>query len=232
MKRRARFTAGFAAVFAVLALACDAIPYEIDLSGGEADQAPAASGAASAAPPATASAAAAAAPTAPTTAAEKPPEPVREPPPGPVVDITSDAIASIRTSSEQFKFGAKNLFDHNPKTAWVEDSPSDGEGHWVEVTLTPGTYVAYVEVSAGWGSETRFKEDLWEINTSVREMRVSWDSGEGSATFVRSTDRGKKKKVEVAARTEKLRFTAEAVSVGKFEELAIDDHNIFGVLSR
>ena len=77
-----------------------------------------------------------------------------------------------------------------------------------------------------------FKEDLWEINTSVRVMKVSWDGGEDTVSFQRSTDRGKKKKLEIGARTSKLRFTAEAVAVGKFEELAIDDHNLFGVLGR
>lgn len=155
-----------------------------------------------------------------------------EPPPGKVVDLTRDAILSIETSSEKAKHPAKNLFDQDPKTAWIEDSPSDGEGHFVEVKLVPGTYIAFVEVSAGWGSETRFGEDLWELNNSARIMKVTWDSGEAEVSYLRSTDRGKKKKVDINARTDKLRFTAERIAKGKFNDLAIDDINLYGVIGR
>jgi hypothetical protein len=211
-------------LFTLLLLGCDALPYELDLGG---DETPTAAASVTASPAATA-APVATAPAASASPKRKPPEPA----PGPVVDITADAITAVTSSSEQTKFLAKNLFDHDAKTAWVEASPSDGEGHWVEVALVPGTFVSHVEVSAGWAHETRFKEDLWEINTSVRVMKVSWDGGEDTVSFQRSTDRGKKKKLEIGARTSKLRFTAEAVAVGKFEELAIDDHNLFGVLGR
>ena len=155
-----------------------------------------------------------------------------EPAPGEVVDLTRDAIVAIESSSEKEKHPARNLFDQDPKTAWVEDSPSDGEGHFVEVKLVAGTYVAFVEVSAGWGSETRFNEDLWELNNSARIMKVSWDSGESQVSFLRSTDRAKKKRIDVNAKTDKLRFTAERIARGKFNDLAIDDFNLYGVIGR
>jgi hypothetical protein len=148
------------------------------------------------------------------------------------VDLTRDIIVSIEASSEKDKHPAKNLFDQDPNTAWVEDSPSDGEGHFVEVKLVPGTYIAFVEVSAGWGSETRFNEDLWELNNSARVMKVRWDTGEEEVNYLRSTDRGKKKRVAVSATTEPLRFSAEAIAKGKFNDLAIDDINLFGVPGR
>jgi len=175
-------------------------------------------------PTATATATATGAPTAPRGNAQRPP--------GRVEDITQDAVLSIETSSEKKKQPAKNLFDQDPKTAWVEDSPSDGEGHFVEVKLVPGTYIAFVEVSSGWGSETRFGEDLWELNNSARIMKVTWDSGEAEVSYLRSTDRGKKKKVDINATTDKLRFTAERIAKGKFNDLAIDDVNLYGVIGR
>src|SRR5690349_5729615 len=98
------------AILALLLVGCDALPYELDLGGDE--QAAPAKPVASA-PVVALPSVATAAPPASVSARRKPPEPA----PGPLTDITADAITAVTTSSEQPKFVAKNLFDHDPKTA-------------------------------------------------------------------------------------------------------------------
>lgn len=144
-------------------------------------------------------------------------------------NITADCVESARASSEDRKHPAMHAFDERPTTAWNESAGGDGAGEWVEAKLRPGTYVSYVEVGGGWSATSQpGNVDLWEHNNSFRKMKVTWDQGSAEVTFDRSTDRGKKKRVEVKAPTTALRFSAIEVDRGRFNDLCLDDVLIYG----
>jgi len=152
-------------------------------------------------------------------------------PPAPKVsrNITSSCVAGARASSAHPRHPAVHAFDEKPSTAWNENAAGDGTAEWVEVRLKPGTVVHYVEVGGGWSAMSNpGRVDLWEHNNSFRRMKVSWDSGKSEIAFQRATDRGKKKRVEIDAKTNSIRFTAVEVDRGRFNDLCLDDVLIYG----
>ncbi len=148
--------------------------------------------------------------------------------PAPMKDITRLCRTAVRASSEKPGHSAEQAFDGISETAWTEAAPGDGAGQWVEADFRPGTWVSEVEVGGGWSATTGSGTDLWKINSTFRRMRVSWDGGEQVVTFDRKTDRGKRKKVEVNAKTEHVRITALEVDRGPFLDLCLDEVAVFG----
>jgi hypothetical protein len=134
-----------------------------------------------------------------------------------------------RASSEHPRHPAIHAFDEKPSTAWNENADGDGTSEWVEVQLKPGTVVHYVEAGGGWSAMSNpGRVDLWEHNNSFRLMKISWDSGQKEVSFLRGSDRGKKKRVDIDAETKSIRFTAVEVDRGRFNDLCLDDVLIYG----
>jgi hypothetical protein len=156
---------------------------------------------------------------------------VSAPPPPPKIsrNITASCVVGARASSEHPRHPAIHAFDEKPSTAWNENADGDGTGEWVEVHLKPGTVVHYVEAGGGWSAMSNpGRVDLWEHNNSFRQMKVSWDSGQKEVSFQRATDRGKKKRVDIDAETKSIRFTAQEIDRGRFNDLCLDDVLIYG----
>jgi serine/threonine protein kinase len=149
-------------------------------------------------------------------------------PQAPIADVTRLCRTGARASSEAPEHPAAHAFDGVPSTAWTEGAEGPGAGEWVEAELRPGTFVSRVEVSGGWAMKTGAGVDLWSHNSTFRRMRVSWDGGEKEITFDRQTDRGKRKRVEIGATTQRIRITALEVDRGRFSDLCLDEVAIFG----
>jgi len=151
------------------------------------------------------------------------------PPPKISRNINASCIVGARASSAHPRHPAIHAFDEKPSTAWNEDADGDGTGEWVEVLLKPGTVVHYVEASGGWSAMSNpGNVDLWEHNNSFRIMKVSWDSGQKEISFLRGSDRGTKKRVDIDTETKAIRFSAVEVDRGRFNDLCLDDVLIYG----
>lgn len=160
--------------------------------------------------------------------AAPPPAPVASSAPPVTKDITRLCRTAVRASSAKDGHPATQAFDGVPDTAWTEAAPGDGSGQWVEADFRPGTWVSEVEVGGGWSVKTASGADLWKLNSTFRRMRVSWDGGEQVVTFKRATDRGKRKRVQVNARTRHVRITALEVDRGPFSDLCLDEVVVYG----
>jgi len=174
------------------------------------------------APASSATAAMSAAPTATAVAAA----------PRTVNEVTKRAVVQVKASSEQACHLAGYAFDGWPTTSWTEDSPGDGTGEWLEATLAEGTFVEYLEVSAGWFTKRSNRAfDAWDKNNTFRTMKLTWDGGEATVEFNRYTDKGRRKRVKVGKAVKTLKLTAVAVDKGTFNDLCLDDIWIFGSIA-
>ena len=92
-------------------------------------------------------------------------------------DIT-DNIASIKASSQLANYqnktyGAENLIDKSPKTAWVENAEGVGIGEFIQIKLKKDTWVQELGIHNGYQAS----EDLFEKNGYVTKVTVDFGNG-------------------------------------------------------
>ncbi len=86
----------------------------------------------------------------------------------------------IRVSSElpvggrYGAYSARNVWDKDPKTAWVEGKGDDGVGEWIDFAFFPDSRViGAIKIINGYAKS----EGLYQANNRVKRVRISFDDG-------------------------------------------------------
>lgn len=97
------------------------------------------------------------------------------------VEVAGVIVSSMLEAEGATTYGADNLVDGDPATAWNEAEPGDGVGEWVDVTLAEPTVVTSVVVWNGYQDG-----DFFARHNRVRRLQLTL----GERTFaVRLLDR-------------------------------------------
>lgn len=139
-------------------------------------------------------------------------------------EITAKVVESINASTAYPANRPEMAIDGKPLTSWS----GAGGRPWLELGLVPGTRVDAVELSGG-RTDKYFSLDRWTGNGVIAAAEIIWDSGKGTVSFDRATDRGVRKKVPVGAITRTIRIQVLDVAAGtQHSDADIDELKLFG----
>lgn len=130
---------------------------------------------------------------------------------------------AVRSSSElrgkvAGYYYAKNLFDNNPSTAWVEGNKNDGVGEWIEFEFEKAVLINSFTIFNGYHKSLA----LYEANNRISTFQLVLD--EKISTYHSNYSIGRESDIQIYQVVKKIRLQILTVIKGtKYNDLCISE---------
>lgn len=139
-----------------------------------------------------------------------------------------DDWVAVRASSTLYTkntsygtYAARNAWDKDPKTAWIEGKNDDGVGEWIDFSFYQSRVIQGIQIINGYAKS----EGLYQANNRVKRVHLSFDDG---TSFEAELNDGQIQpqliKFPTPKKTERVRLTILEVYPGtKYRDTCISE---------